>query len=45
MFMCWLCGIARIVENAFFADAERACVVVERSSRENKLSNSCNDEY
>ncbi len=45
MFMCWLCGIARIVEDVFFANAEKACVVVERTSRENKLTNRYNDKY
>ncbi len=45
MFMCWLCGIARIVENIFFTNAEKACVVVERSGSENKLKNRYNDQY
>ena len=43
MFMCWLCGIARIVEDVFFANAEKACVVVERPSRKAKLNNRYND--
>jgi hypothetical protein len=45
MFMCWLCGIARFVENVFFANAEKARVVVKKSSSEDKLVKRYSDEY
>jgi len=45
MFMCWLCGIARFVENVFFQNAEKAYVVVEKSDRVEKLSSRSNDRY
>jgi|GEM_PF-6324427 len=45
MFMCWICGIARIIENAFFQNAEKAYVVVERSNAADKLNNRRSDRY
>ena len=44
MFMCWLCGIARIVENVFFSETEKECTVIEKTSRKEKLSNAWNEE-
>lgn len=38
MFMCWLCGIARIVERVFFATAEKGYVVMKETSTDKKLS-------
>lgn len=45
MFMCWICGIARFVENVFFQNAEKAYVVVEKSNVTDKLNNRRSDRY
>lgn len=45
MFMCWICGIARFIENVFFQNAEKAYVVVEKSNTADKLNNRRNDRY
>ncbi|WP_432735722.1 hypothetical protein [Maridesulfovibrio sp. FT414] len=45
MFMCWLCGIARIVERIFFATTEKGCAVMKEVSRKEKLSTRCTEKY